>query len=237
MFETISILMFLELYYLTNMNFFLSVLLLLSLGVTNGWKFHSLTDQLLKKNWKRLSVTTGILFQSFYNLPYNLPVSAEEVTKQDFVTYKNDRFRYSFEYPKDWKENDVVISRQEKIKVFIDPNDKDTSVTVFTKFIPADFTSLGSFGGSDAIRLFILPRSDKIETKIIQEKSTGNLYGIEYTVTSPNDPERHIYNSFALQPQESLISLLVQTPEDHFKSNEKIFHQIIDSFLLWKQLN
>eukprot|EP01040_Poterioochromonas_malhamensis_P000805 gene805-858_t len=214
----------------------LSFLLLICLGIANGWKFHSLANQLLNRNWKRLSVTTGIVFQSLLPI-YTLPVSAEEVTKQDFVTYKNDQFRYSFEYPKDWKENDVPISRQEKIKVFIDPNDKDTSVTVFTKFIPADFTSLGSFGGSDAIRLFILPRNDQIETKIIQEKSKGNLYGIEYTVTSPNDPVRHIYNSFALQPQESLISLLVQTPEDHFKSNEKIFHQIIDSFLLWKQLN
>jgi hypothetical protein len=70
---------------------------------------------------------------------------------------------------------------------------------------PADYSKLNSFGGKETIRSFLVPSGEGVSTKVIDEVVKGDSYLIEYVVSAPDAPVRHVQSVFALRSQESVI--------------------------------
>lgn len=52
-----------------------------------------------------------------------------------------------------------------------------------------------------------------VTSEVIEEFVKGETYTLEYIVSAPDAPKRHIQSVFALRPQESVIGLTVQTKQ------------------------
>lgn len=52
-----------------------------------------------------------------------------------------------------------------------------------------------------------------VSSEVIEENVRGETYTLEYVVSAPDAPKRHIQSVFALRSQESVIGLTVQTKE------------------------
>lgn len=77
-----------------------------------------------------------------------------------------------------------------------------------------DYTKLTSFGaGKDTLRQYLLPTGDGVTSEVINEFVKGETYTLEYIVSAPDAPKRHVQSVFALRSQESVIGLTVQTKE------------------------
>ena len=145
-------------------------------------------------------------------------------------TYSNERYHTQFEIPKGWTSATGVLSGERKVEAWIDPTDAGTSVSLVFTPIPADFTRLTSFGGGkETLREYLVPRGEGIDAKIIDETIKGETYTLEYVVSAPEQPTRHITTAFALRPAESVVGLTVQTAEDTYKNKEAILKPIIPS--------
>jgi hypothetical protein len=66
-------------------------------------------------------------------------------------------------------------------------------------------------------------------TSIVEEKVSGESYIIDYIVSAPNAPTRHIQSVFAVRPQESVVGLTVQAPEDVYQANKATIDKILPS--------
>lgn len=55
--------------------------------------------------------------------------------------------------------------------------------------------------------------SPGVSSEVIEENVRGETYTLEYIVSAPDAPKRHIQSVFALRSQESVIGLTVQTKE------------------------
>lgn len=171
-------------------------------------------------------VASGALF-------CNAGVMADSsITNYNFKVYSNSRFGASFQYPAAWEERTGTLSGDRSITAFVDSVHPETSVSIIYTPIPADFGSLGSFGGKDSIQSFLLPSGKGVETSLIQDRIKGNVYYLEYTVKAPTAPPRHIESIFALHPQETVVGVTIQTTESLFDSNHDTFQLIDQSFNL-----
>ena len=63
------------------------------------------------------------------------------------------------------------------------------------------------------LNLFVFSSIIGVTSEVIQEFIKGETYTLEYIVSAPNAPKRHIQSVFALRPQESVIGLTVQTKQ------------------------
>ena len=52
-----------------------------------------------------------------------------------------------------------------------------------------------------------------VTSEVLNEFIKGETYTLEYIVSAPDAPRRHIQSVFALRPQESVVGLTVQTKE------------------------
>ena len=145
-------------------------------------------------------------------------------------TYLNDRYHTTFEIPKGWTASSGALSGERKIEAWIDPTSEDTSVSIVYTPIPADFTRLTSFGGGkDTIREYLVPRGEGIETEVLDEKVKGEAYTIEYVVSAPSQPTRHVITVFALRPAETVVGLTVQTRQESYDKNKDTLMAIVPS--------
>eukprot|EP01041_Mallomonas_annulata_P007763 gene7763-15884_t len=152
-------------------------------------------------------------------------------TVDQFKLFQNDRYETSFLYPTTWEENTGELSAGRVINAFVDPKDSDTSVSVVISPVPADYTKLTSVEvGKDTIRDYVLSKGEGVVSTIIDEKVKGDAYFLEYTVSAPDSPVRHIQSAFALRPQESVVGLTIQTKEESYGQNKELISKIMPSF-------
>lgn len=152
----------------------------------------------------------------------------------EYKTYSNERYQTTFKYPASWEEKGGQLSGDRSLTAFINPTDSDTSISVVYTPIPADYTTINSFGGKDSIRQYVLPKAEGIETKVIDERVKGDSYFLEYVISSPDAPKRHIQSIFSLRPQESVVGFTAQTKEETFEGVKDIFSEIEKSFVVNK---
>ncbi len=151
---------------------------------------------------------------------------------ESFNTYNNQRYNTKISYPKNWEQKQGSLSNDRTVVAFTDPEDQDTSISLTFNPIPADYTRLTSFGGKDSLRLYLLPRGEGVVTNLIEETIKGENYYLEYIVSAPNAPTRHIESIFALRPQELVVGVIAQTKEESFSKHKEEFDTVIPSFEL-----
>jgi hypothetical protein len=148
----------------------------------------------------------------------------------EFNTYMNEKYHMEIKYPTSWVQRKAELSGGRDLQVFIDPNDSDRSVSVAFTAIPADYSKLQSFGGIETLRQYLLPKGNEIESEIITESIKGNNYFLEYVISSPENPKRHIQSIFALRPQESVVGVTIQSKEDGYAEIKNSYDDIAKSF-------
>ena len=141
--------------------------------------------------------------------------------------YTNARYGVDVEIPNGWIYNKGQLSGERKLEAWTNPEVPGTSVSLVFTPIPADFTRLTSFGGS--IREYLVPRGEGIECEIISEKTKGEQYTLEYIVSAPDNPTRHVATVFALRPAESVVGLTVQSEQKDFAKQQKVLDAIVPS--------
>jgi len=77
---------------------------------------------------------------------------------------------------------------------------------------------------------FQLPAGDGIETDVLSENVKGNSYVLEYVVTAPENPSRHVLSVFALRPAESVVGLNLQSKEENFSKLKDDFTFVLQNF-------
>jgi hypothetical protein len=164
-----------------------------------------------KVNSKPININLSLiknLRKSLAILPFFLQVSNAVADYPNFKTYENQRYHTRFEYPSSWQEASGRLSGDRTITAFVDPVDQTTSASIVFTPIPADFSKLGSFGGPDSLRSFILPRGDNVETSVVSENIKGDKYTLEYIISSPELLQQHVTSVFALRSQETVVAPL-----------------------------
>jgi hypothetical protein len=144
--------------------------------------------------------------------------------------YTNRMFSTTLNYPSNWEKKDATLSGDRTLVAFTDPQDFDTSASLVFSPVPADYNKLTSFGGADVVRRYLVPSGEGVETKVINEKMKGETYFLEYTVSAPDAPMRHVYSVFALRPQETVVGLTIQTKEETYSKNKEVLEAILPSF-------
>lgn len=185
-------------------------------------------------------ITIGIISSSYISsdmstfasitLTPNFDVQQVLAKEDSSKLYKNDIYHSSFSYPSQWIKLEGILSGDRIIDAFVDPNDKDTSVSIVYSPIPGDFNKLGSFGGKESLKLFILPSGDDIKTKVISESVQGETFRLDYLLDAPNIPTKHVQSLFALKPAELVYALNVQVNEDAYNNQKDLIDAIIPSF-------
>ena len=66
-----------------------------------------------------------------------------------------------------------------------------------------------------------------METNVIKEGTKGDSYSLEYVVTLPDAPARHVYSTFALRSAETVVGLTVQTKEADYAKNKAVLEAIV----------
>ena len=176
---------------------------------------------------RKLTNTIASVVSSALLVNGMIPTSA---TAADLQQYRNDKFQTSLGFPSDWETKFGTLSGQRSIVAFTDPNDQDTSASIVFSPIPADYTKLSSFGGKDSLRVSLLPSGEGVSTKVVDEKVKGESYYIEYVVSAPDAPTRHVQSVFALRPQESVIGLTIQTKEETYDKYKSLLGEILPTF-------
>lgn len=154
--------------------------------------------------------------------------SAADAT--EVKTYVNPTYKTSIDYPSDFIPLEGKLSGGRPVEAFVDKNDPDTSLSIVFTPIPADFSRLSSFGGRDILRQYILPTGEGLTTTVLDENIKGETYTLEYIVSAPNAPTRHVQSIFALRPQESVIAVNVQTKEETYPAMKEKLQVIVPSF-------
>ena len=168
------------------------------------------------------------LKKSFGAILVSLTLNPSLVQSSDYKQFSNERYHTKLQYPADWVERKAELSGGRSLDAFVDPQDQDTSASVAISAIPGDFTKLTSFGD---LKGYLLPKSgDGISTSLVSESTKGNAYSIEYTISAPDAPTRHVRTVFGLRPQESVVGLTIQSKESKFEELKSTFDLISASF-------
>lgn len=154
------------------------------------------------------------------------------VSEDNIKVFANERYHTSVSYPADWERREGTLSGGRPLDAFVDPTDPDTSLTVVFNPIPADYTRLTSFGGKEGIRDYLIPKGDGVSTTTLSEDVKGEVYSVEYIVSAPDAPIRHVQSVFALRPQECVVGLVVQTKEETFEKNKAKISKIVPSLMV-----
>ena len=207
----------------------LCLFLLSSLAVSQ-----SISNVLFRKAAVSAAASAALLcgspIASMISVP--LPAAAVEIASSSAGTvYSDSRYKFDLKYPARFVSYDGQLSSDRNIVAFVDPNDKDASVSIVVTAIPADFTKLNSFGGGkDTLRQYLLPTGEGIETVLIDEAIKGENYYLEYTTKSA-DANRHVYSIFALRPAEAVVGVTVQCSEASFATyKNSLFDTVKQSF-------
>lgn len=166
-------------------------------------------------------ITVATAFGTVLN-PVILPVHAD--------TYTNERYHTTFNFPSKWVYNLGTLAGDRKVEAWVSPDDPQTSASLVISPIPADFTRLTSFGGGkETLREYLIPRGEGIACTVVSEGIKGETYTLEYVVSAPEQPTRHVTTVFALRPAESVVGLTVQTPEESYSKNKVLLESIVPS--------
>lgn len=192
---------------------------------------------LIKCNVIRKILSSTILVSG---LALNPVIAAEDVQSTIATsTYINERYKTSFDYPKDWIVSEGKLSGDRKIEAFTDPTDADTSVSIVITGIPADYTKLGSFGGGkETIRDYLVPKNvegNVCTSEVLNENVRGDIYTVEYTVACESYEKKHLTSVFGLRPAESVIGLTIQTKESTFNDKKNKLNIIAPSLNINRQ--
>jgi len=161
--------------------------------------------------WKQKKVIAKLVIASSLFMNRGQAMAAYDVTK----SYSNGFYHTKFDYPASYDELKGQISGGRVVTSFRDPQDADTSVSVVFNPIPGDFTSLNSFGGSENLKQYLIPKG----ASLLRETRVGDTFTVEYSSTDPDsDKERHVISVFALRPAEIVIGLIIQSPESRYES-------------------
>lgn len=144
----------------------------------------------------------------------------------DYSQYSNERYHTKLSYPSEWKEKSGDLGERNLI-AFVDPKDGQKSASIVFTPIPGDFTRLSSFGD---LHSYLVPKGEGITLDLIEEKTKGNAYILEYVITSPDEPSRHVKTVFGLRPQETVVGLTIQSKEEDFAAVADDFKRIFESF-------
>eukprot|EP01031_Cornospumella_fuschlensis_P031765 gene31765-38394_t len=184
--------------------------------------------QLLRSGyWQRSAVAAALGTLAI------LPVSPS-LAASDFINFHDESYHASFQYPSAWIRNDGQISGRRAVTAFVDPNHADTSVSIVYSPIAADFTKLGSLGGKDALRLYLVPQGNGVTAEVLDERTSGDTYFVEYLLSTPSFQNRHIQSILALRPSEAIVGLTVQVPEDVFQVEKDTINAISKSLIMDK---
>lgn len=153
----------------------------------------------------------------------------------DFQTFHDKSYHASFKYPGNWIESVGQLSGRRSLTAFVDPDHPDTSVSIVYSPIAADFTKLTSLGGKDALRLYLVPQGEGVTAEVLDERTYGDTYYVEYVLSTPSIQKRHIQSVLALRPSEAIVGLNVQAPEDVFQAEKDTINVISPSLLLDKE--
>lgn len=190
----------------------------------NGWKINKIRQPILRAKRLRQALVNGWSSVFLIGTMFVAPVFAAEL-----ATFKSDRYHTSFSYPSNWEMKVGQLSGERTVTAFTDPSDPTTSASIVFTPIPADYTRLTSFGGKETVRQYLLPAGEGIEANIVDEKVKGENYFLEYVVSAPSAPTRHVQTVFALRPQESVVGLTIQSKEENYAKNKEIFTTIMPS--------
>lgn len=162
---------------------------------------------------------------------------AATTTAAATTTYSNERFKTSFQYPSDFELKTGSISSDRVVEAFVDPSNKDISISIVYNPIPADYSRLTSFGGGTGVtgkeylRDLLMPRNvDGIESTLVSEKVKGETYTLEYSVSIKDGVSRHVQTVFALRPAECVVGLTIQSPEDAWAVNKEKLSVVLNTF-------
>lgn len=143
----------------------------------------------------------------------------------EYKEFSNERYHTTLLYPSNWVQKKAELSGGRILDAFVDPTDSDTSASVAITPIPGDFARLTSFGD---IQSYLLPKGDGVT--LISDNMKGNAYTVEYVISEPDAPIRHIKTIFGLRPQESVVGLTIQSKESKFEDLKKTFDDVSTSF-------
>jgi hypothetical protein len=148
-----------------------------------------------------------------------------QAVSTEYKQFSNERYHTKLMYPSSWVQKKAELSGSRLLDAFVDPTDADTSASVAITPIPGDFTRLTSFGD---LQSYLLPKGDGVT--LISDSTKGNAYTVEYVISEPDAPTRHIKTIFGLRPQESVVGLTIQTKESKFEELKKTFEEVSTSF-------
>jgi hypothetical protein len=177
----------------------------------------------------RIRQKASCLISPFIFITSISSISATSATALETKQYTNDRYQTSLLYPSDWIEKYGILSNERNLIAFTDPKDSDTSLSIVFTPIPADYARLNSFGGKETLRQYVLPKGDGVSTNVLNEVIKGESYLLEYVISAPNQPTRHVQSIFALKPQDAVVGLNIQTKEETFAVNKEKFDVIFPS--------
>lgn len=84
---------------------------------------------------------------------------------------------------------------------------------------------------------YLLPKGEGVKTDIVAESIKGNAYLLEYIISAPSAPVRHVQSIFALRPAESIVGLTLQSKEENFEKFKNVFKDVLSSFRFDEESN
>lgn len=185
------------------------------------------------KVWRRLSLpklakqASAASVSALLGLQLLSPLTSFASVSTPFSTYTNSRFHTSLGYPSTWEEKSGSLAGERTVIAFVDSKNPSTSASLVFTPIPADYSRLGSFGGKETLRQYLFPKGEGIEANLVNEYIKGDSYYLEYVVSAPDQPKRHVYTVFALRPQETVVGLTLQTNEEAYLTYKETLEAIV----------
>ncbi|KAJ3677668.1 hypothetical protein LUZ60_003392 [Juncus effusus] len=131
--------------------------------------------------------------------------SAQTDTKESFVPYKDETFKFRIMIPQDWLVGKGETDGVRSVTGFYPQQDSTSNVSVAISNMAPDFTRLQSLGSVDEFAENLVNGLDRswqrppgVAAKLIDTKSKNGLYYLEYTLQNPGESKRHIFSVVGL---------------------------------------
>jgi len=162
--------------------------------------------------------------------------------------YKDEDDKYAFKVPADWEMATGAAPANSqstrRVVAFYPAGSPEINVNVVVTSLGADFTKMGSFGSADEFAFGVTagmtrPRpkqGPKQFSNVINAKSAGEKYFIEYTVERPEEEfYQHLVSSVGVGYNGRgmrLFTITAVCPEDQYAAQKATLKQIVDTFVV-----
>jgi hypothetical protein len=162
--------------------------------------------------------------------------------------YVDAEDKYSFSVPADWEQaigtTDDNPQSSRRVTAYFPPGDPDINVNVVCTALGADYPKMGSFGSPDEFAFGVAAGMTRPKPKsgpkqfsyVLNAKSKGDKYFIEYTVERPSeDFYQHLMSVVGVGYNGRVSRLITATavcPEDKFAENKAKLEAILDTIEL-----